>query len=998
MMPVRDGQPRTNRVRRSSTQRVTLGFFPGWCPMPTTPKNLMQSASRLGAAAQNALEIARLGGLETDEEPSPYDVVASERVFKLRRYFPESSTPGERPPVLLIPPMMLSAEVWDISPKASVALRLHEASLDVYVIDFGSPDQEEGGLERSLADHVVAVSEAIARASELSGRDVHLSGYSQGGMFAYQAAAFRRSAGLASLITFGAAVDVAQVPPFPVPQWGMDLAAAASSRIFRDRSLPAWLSRNGFKLFDPVKALQNRLDFMMQLHNREALLEREGQRRFMEQEGWVAWPGPALADFMNEFVAQNRMLSGGFPIEGQMVTLADITCPVLAFVGTVDEIAPPPSVRAIKQAAPRADLWEKPVEAGHFGLIVGSKARELSIPTMIEWVQALEQLGTPPTTVERIPDDENADDASATTQVKYGAELVADVGKSVAKGVVTTLGRTGKSVLSLADEALWLLPRLARLERVNKDTPISFGMILDEKAAGSPNDTFFLFEGRGHTYADAKRRIDNIVRGLIHVGVRQGDHVGLLMDTRPSAVAVIAALSRLGAVSVLMRPDGDPAIEAELGHVSRIITDPEHGELAKEAVDLPVMVLGGGGEPRELGFGLLDMERIDPDEVRLPAWYSPNPGRAEDLAFILFTGRDRETRLNRITNRRWSLSAYGTASAAALTANDTVYSVTPVHHPSGILVSIGGAVAGGARLALATEYKPETFWQEVRRYGATIVSYTWTLCRELVDAEPDPAEKHHPVRLFIGSGMPKNLWRRVVDRYAPARVLEFYASTEGTAVLGNITGSKIGAKGRPLPGSAQLALVRYDVATERPLVGADGFAIKCGVDVPGLLLAKVDRERGALAGRPLRGVFEKGDAWVSTGDIFRRDGQGDYWMLDDARGLIVRKDGPVASIPIEDHLGELDAIDLVAVYRVKGGTKKNPHDVAVAAITTRPGRTIDPGTVAAHLEIAEPALRPDMVLLLDEIPLTTWYRPRKSVLMEQGMPKKSDPRIIWRAS
>ncbi|MDX1510132.1 MAG: alpha/beta fold hydrolase [Nitriliruptorales bacterium] len=966
--------------------------------MAMAPKGLLTSAGRIGAAAQNALEIARLGGLETDEEPSPFELVSSGEDYRLRRYFPANSAPGDRPPVLLVPPMMLSAEVWDVSPKASVVLRLHEASLDVYVVDFGSPEHEEGGLERTLADHVVAVSEAVAAANDLTGRDVHLAGYSQGGMFAYQAAAYRHSSGIASLITFGAAVDVAQVSPFPVPQWGMDIAAAASQRIFRDRSLPAWLSRNGFKLFDPVKALQNRLDFMMQLHNREALLEREGQRRFMEQEGWVAWPGPALADFMSEFVAQNRMLSGGFPIEGQMVTLADITCPVLAFVGTVDEIAPPTSVRAIQQAAPRADLWEKPIEAGHFGLVVGSKARADSIPTMIEWVQGLEQVGAPPESVERIPEPEAASDGSATTQVKYGAELLADVGKGIARDVAGTVGKAGRSVLSLADDALWLLPRLARLERVRKDTPISLGLLLDEKAESNPNDTFFLFEGRGHTYADAKRRIDNIVRGLIHVGVRQGDHVGLLMDTRPSAIAVIAALSRLGAITVLMRPDGDYAVEAGLGEVSRVITDPEHGAALTEALDVPVMVLGGGGEPRELGFGLLDMERIDPDEVRVPSWYSPNPGRAEDLAFILFTGRGAETHASRITNRRWSLSAYGTASSAALTANDTVYSVTPIHHASGLLVAVGGAVAGGARLALASEFKPETFWREVRRYGATIVSYTWTLCRELVDADPDPAEQHHPVRLFIGSGMPTNLWRRVIERFAPARVLEFYASTEGTAVLANVSSSKIGAKGRPIPGSAEVALVRYDVATGRPLIGPDGYAITCGVDVPGLLLAKVDRERGALPGSPLRSVFRRGDAWQSTGDIFRRDGQGDYWLLDHANRLILKEDGPVASVPIEDHLGELESVDLAVVYGVRGKSKKATHDVAVAAVTARPGRTIDPGTIAAHMELAEPAQRPDIVLLVDEIPLTTWYRPKKSALIAEGVPKKNDPRVLWRAS
>ena len=53
--------------------------------------------------------------------------------------------------------------------------------------------------------------------------------------------------------------------------------------------------------------------------------------------------------------------------------------------------------------------------------------------------------------------------------------------------------------------------------------------------------------------------------------------------------------------------------------------------------------------------------------------------------------------MSRITNGRWALSAFGTASSAALSARDTVYSVTPLYHPSGLMMSVGGAVAGGAR-------------------------------------------------------------------------------------------------------------------------------------------------------------------------------------------------------------------------------------------------------------------------------------------------------------
>ena len=48
---------------------------------------ILSPVSRAGAAAQNALEVARFGGLETGEEASPFDVVAKRPIYRLRRYF-----------------------------------------------------------------------------------------------------------------------------------------------------------------------------------------------------------------------------------------------------------------------------------------------------------------------------------------------------------------------------------------------------------------------------------------------------------------------------------------------------------------------------------------------------------------------------------------------------------------------------------------------------------------------------------------------------------------------------------------------------------------------------------------------------------------------------------------------------------------------------------------------------------------------------------------------
>jgi putative long chain acyl-CoA synthase len=952
--------------------------------MPLLSNPITRRAARLGVAAQNALEVARFGGLTTEDEPSPYDVVSEHRVYRLRRYYADHA---EGPPVVLIPPMMLAAEVYDVSPATSAVTILRQNGVDPWVVDFGAPEHEEGGLERTLTDHVLAVSDAVDRVHRATGREVHLGGYSQGGMFCYQTAAYRRNADVGSLITFGSPVDTRMAMPFGVPeQLAAGAAGLLADSVLRRIAVPAWASRTGFRLLDPVKSLRSRIQFILQLHDREALLAREGQRRFLEDEGWVAWPGPALAEFLRQFIAHNRMLEGGFVIEGRLVTLADIACPILSVVGSVDEIAPAPGVRAIRQAAPRADVYELCLQAGHFGLVVGSTSNTITWPTVAQWARWRGGEAELPGGVSRVPDDDSKELVpQVRNRLGYGLELAGGVGAGVARSAVGTAKRAVRTVEELSREAASQLPRLARLEQIQPGTRISPGLLLEERRRRGPDEIFFLFEDRAYTARETNERIDNVVRGLISIGVRHGEHVGVLMGTRPSALALAVAISRIGAVSVLLRPDGDVAREVELGQVSRIIADPERAPLAAGLRDVHTFVLGGGGGPRELSVPLTaDMEQIDPDTVPLPRWYRPNSGRASDTAFILFTGEGERTRLSRITNGRWGMSAFGTASSAALSEGDTLYSVTPPYHPSGLMMSIGGAIAGGARLAMATEFDPTTFWEEVRRYGVTVASYTWTLLHDLVEAPPHPGERHHPLRLFIGSGMPRGLWRRVERRFAPARVLEFYASTEAGAILVNLSSSKPGSMGRPLPGSAEVRIAAYDIESGQLLLGQDGLAIECAADQTGMLMARV-RPHEPLSTVPLRGVFAREDAWLQTGDLFRRDFDGDYWRIDNLADVIRSPDGPVFAGPIRDALGDLPAVDLAVAYGVK--PPESEHELAIAAVTVRADQELNAGDIAAALSVLPLSGRPVMVHVVERIPVTTWFRPITGPLRRAGVPE-----------
>ncbi|MGH3242275.1 MAG: AMP-binding protein [Spirillospora sp.] len=972
--------------------------------MPAVARTLFRLGARLGSTAQNALEVARFGGFDTDEDASPCEVVTEQRVYRLRHYFPGG---GGGPVVLLVPPLMITAAVYDISSRVSAVRVLRDLGADPWVVDFGAPEREPGGLERTITDHVLAVSDAVDRVRDLTGRDVHLAGYSQGGMFVYQAAAYRRSEGVESIVTFGSPADTSVGLPFGLPGW---LASEGVERvpdwILGGFAVPGWVTRFGFQLLSPVKSVRSRVDFIRQLHDRERLAPRERQRRFLERDGWVSWPGPALAEFVRQFVQHNRMLTGGFVIGDRLVTLADITCPVLTFVGEVDEIAPPPMVRGIRRAAPRAQVYEASLRAGHFGLVVGSLAIARTWPAVAEWVKWRGGEGGLPEIVVPVRGDEEAAPAGLPGGAAgYGLQLVVGVGGNAARSAYRTASRAIHGTRQLGGEAAQNLPRLARLERIQSDTRMSMGLLLDEHAQRMPGEVFFLYKGRPYTHDAAKRRIDAVVRGLIHIGVRRGDAVGVLMGTRPTALALVAALSRLGAVAVLLRPDGDPAVEARLSQVRRVIVDPEHAARVEGVEGVEAFLLGGVG--RGDRGALMDMESIDPGAVELPGWYRPNPGRAGDLAFVVFRGDGSQVRASRITNRRWALSAFGTASSAALSPSDTVYSITPLQHPSALLMSIGGAVAGGARLALATAYDPETFWDEARRYGVTVASYTWTLLRDLVEAPPDPAERHHAVRLFIGSGMPRGLWRRVEERFAPARVLEFYASTEGESVLVNLSGKKPGSLGRPLPGSAEVRLARYDLDDGRLAEGPDGFAVECEPGEIGMLLARVRLAAAGTAvsyvgGRPptppgsavrvVRGVFAPEDAWTITGDLFRRDADGDFWLAGREAELIRTADGIVPPGPIRDALGDLPYVDTVAVYGIAVGET----EIAAAAVTLRGAAEVKPLDLSEALLRVEPGLRPAIVRVVDEIPVTAGRRLRTAPLSGEGVPAAGEGTAYYR--
>jgi putative long chain acyl-CoA synthase len=969
---------------------------------------------RVGLAWHNALEIARAGRL-TAPYGAPFEVVHQERVYRLRRYErARPIDPGSPPPaapLLLIPPLMIASEVYDISPDVSAVAYLARAGVDVWLVDFGAPEREEGGMNRTLDDHVRAVSEAIGRVRAIAGHDVHLAGYSQGGMFCYQAAAFRRGAGLASIITFGSPVDLHRTLPA-----GEDaterllggLRAALAWPLARTAGLPGFFTSTGFKLLSARKEVMQLLDFVKNLHDREALEKREAKRLFLGGEGFVAWPGPAFRKFVDELVVGNRMASGGFVIDGHTVTLADIACPILYFVGNRDEMGRPAAVRGIRRACPKVSvMYEVPLTAGHFGLVVGSGALTVTWPSVVAWMRWREGTGAAPVHAidaraadaadsfvasaagPRNDEDDDGDDEHDSL------DLARDLVEKTAKVVALRVSELSQDLGNYLDNARWQLPRLGRLRHLRDDSMISLGKTLAEKALEIGERTFFLFRGRAFTYADANRRVDAVVRGLLACGVRAGDKVGVMMKSRPSHLSVVAAINRLGATSVLLSPTTPDDVlprALALGEAEILIVDPDSAARARAAITGRVFVLGGvgevpwqPGESRVLPAGVVDLEAIDPETVTLPAWYRPDPGRARELAMVFVSsGRHEPPRAVRITNRRWAFSALGAAAAAMLTTRDTVYCCLPLHHPSGTLVATGSALVSGARLALAGQFSPETFWDEVRRYGVSVVYYAGEMCRRLVDAQPVLGENNNPVRLFAGSGLRAGVWRRLVDRFGPVGVLEMYASTEANTVLTNARGKKLGSVGRPLPTSLDVAIAAWSFTDDDFARDGAGRLVPAQPGEPGMLVARLTGGADLAQGRSrrvVRDAFAPGDRWFVTGDIFQVDREGDHWFIDRQDQMIVTRFGPVASTRIEDALYKAPGVALCAAIGCPD-PDDSAHELPIAAVQLRAGAPPDLEALSRAVATLPAYARPRRIRIVGALAMTDGFRPIKRAIAQ----------------
>jgi fatty-acyl-CoA synthase len=252
------------------------------------------------------------------------------------------------------------------------------------------------------------------------------------------------------------------------------------------------------------------------------------------------------------------------------------------------------------------------------------------------------------------------------------------------------------------------------------------------------------------------------------------------------------------------------------------------------------------------------------------------------------------------------------------------------------------------------------------------------------------------VRVCVGNGLRPDVWETFQKRFAIPKIVEFYGATEGNVALSNLDG-RTGAVGRIpwyLRRLISLELIRFDIESESPVRGADGFCIRCGVGEAGEAIGLIPKDPKAPMGhfegytspeatekKILRNVFEQGDAWFRTGDLLRHDAEGYYYFVDRIGDTFRWKGENVATSEVAEVLSIHPGVREANVYgvNVPGADGR----AGMAALVVDEG--IDLEALHAHLARQLPVYaRPLFLRLRTELEITGTFKHRKVELVAEG--------------
>lgn len=474
--------------------------------------------------------------------------------------------------------------------------------------------------------------------------------------------------------------------------------------------------------------------------------------------------------------------------------------------------------------------------------------------------------------------------------------------------------------------------------------------LMDEMAERYPEQAFIVCGDERLTYAQFRERTRELAKGLYQLGIRNGDHVALLMGNQTEFLLALFAVGLLGGTTVTLNTWYKAhELNYVLNHSDAKMVIMADRFLSQNYVDiLSELNVPGDGIPAIANVicvsdqrypGLLDYRDVvagasgigDAELDAIQAEVNP-----EDIAFLLYTSgttafpKGAQLQHFALVENMWHIG-----ERLHLVPGDRLWLGVTLFWGFACENALFAMMTHAGCLVLQHHFEPGEAMRLIEQERCTVYYGMPNMTTAILE-HPDFAKRElSSLRTGITLGTP-DVMRPACDGLGVTQICQCYGLTEvyGNCALNDAhdpQAVRCDTVGKALPGTE---MVIADPETHEPLPNGELGEIKIqGYVMPGYYKAE-DKNREA---------FDQ-DGYFLSGDIGWKDEQGYFHFHSRLKGMIKSGGINIAPAEVEMYLMKQPGISNVAVVGVPDPVKT---EVLAACIVPKPGADLDAVAIQA---------------------------------------------------
>lgn len=414
---------------------------------------------------------------------------------------------------------------------------------------------------------------------------------------------------------------------------------------------------------------------------------------------------------------------------------------------------------------------------------------------------------------------------------------------------------------------------------------------LHETALKNGSRTAYYFMGESSTYAELDGAVTKFASALADLGVKQGDHIALLLGNSPHFVISLHGALRLGATVIPINPiytpdeiayivnNGDAKVVimldllmplAEKMHQALpsvehfIVCETPNGQAAQQADSSITQSSKMKSFTHLLSEGSLHYQGPDTADT--------------DAAVILYTsGTTGKPKGAILTHGNLYSNAKSVSDFLHMNENDIVITTLPMFHVFCLTVALNAPLLNGATILIDPKFSPKEIFKLAKEYKPTVFAGVPTMYNFLLQYEEGEAAALESLRLCIsgGASMPVALLTSFEKKFNVV-ISEGYGLSEASPVT---CFNPLDSPRKP--GSIGKSII--DV--ENKIVNELGEEVKLGE--VGELIVRGPNVMKGYYNAPEDTAAALREGWLYTGDLARQDDEGYFYIVDRKKDMII---------------------------------------------------------------------------------------------------------------